>query len=285
MDPIRSLTYTAFYDNARWWTKYGDRLLGGYSANPLRAYVFPLYSPAGMLVLQEAPPDHPHHQGLWVGLEVNGYDLWNAGSHGRPGHRQQSIPTLQQLQPVLSADGVRFAHDVRWLTVDGDELLHEARTVAFCAGETATVVTWQSTFSHPTQMVRLGQTKEAGIGLRVPPHWEAVHGGRIRNAWGDTGEAGTFDKQSPWINVEGRAVGEGVAGLVFAPLPGSEPCPWFTRGYGVQVYNPARRRAVELAPGHALTWSAQLIAYDGHCTVEELNLMVASPGGLCAPTR
>lgn len=269
------MTYTAFYDNARWWAKTGDRLLGGYSANELRAYVFPLYSPAGMLVLQEAPPDHPHHQGLWVGLEVNGHDLWNAGSHGRPRHRQETLPALRQLQPVIEADGVYFAHEVRWVTADGDDLLHEARTVVFRAGEMATVVTWESTFSHPTQVVCLGQTKEAGIGLRVPPHWEAVHGGQVRNARGDTGEAGTFDTQSPWINIEGRAVGEGMAGLVFAPLPESEPCPWFTRGYGVQVYNPARHRAIELAPGQALTWSAQLIAYDGHRSVEELKRIMA----------
>ncbi|HXF63415.1 MAG TPA: DUF6807 family protein [Caldilineaceae bacterium] len=273
------MSYTTFYYNARWWVRWGDRLLGGYSANGLRSYVFPLYSPAGMLVLQEAPPDHPHHQGVWVGLEINGYDLWNAGSRRLPGHRQEAAPALPQLQPDIGADGVRFAHEVHWRTEGGDELLRERRTVVFRAGGApgamVTVVEWASTFYHPTQAVHLGQTKEAGVGLRVPPHWETVHGGRIRNAWGDTGEAGAFDKLSPWLNIEGRAAGDAVAGLLFAPLPKSEPCPWFTRDYGVHVYNPARHRAIELAPNEPLTWAVQVIAYDGRRSVDELERLVA----------
>lgn len=273
------MSYTTFYYNARWWVRWGDRLLGGYSANGLRSYVFPLYSPAGILVLQESPPDHPHHQGVWVGLEINGHDLWNAGSRGLPGHRQEAAPALPQLQPDIGADGVRFAHEVHWRTEDGGELLRERRTVRFWAGETYTAVEWASTFYRPTEGVHLGQTKEAGIGLRVPPHWETVHGGQIRNAWGDTGEAGAFNKPSPWINIEGRAAGNEVAGLLFAPLPESEPCSWFTRDYGVHVYNPARHRAIELVPSQSLTWTVQVIAYDGHRSLNDLEQIVAQARG------
>jgi hypothetical protein len=268
------MSYTTFHYNARWWIKYGDRLLGGYSANDLRTYVFPIYTPAGTLVVQEAPPDHPHHQGLWIGLEVNGHDIWNAGSRGLPRCRQEAVPALASLKPETSTDGARFAHQVNWLTADGNVLLYETRTVSLRASQSLTIVEWTSTFSHPTQTVCLGQTKESGIGLRVPPHWETVHGGQIRNAWGDSGEAGVFDTDSPWINIEGRATGDGVAGLLFAPAPGSESCPWFTRDYGVHVYNPARHRSIDLEPNQQLTWAVQLIAYDGHRTVEELNHIV-----------
>lgn len=257
------MTYTTFFYNAHWWVQCDGRLLGGYSANTLRSYVFPLYTPQGALVLQECPPDHPHHQGIFVGLEVDGHDLWAAGSEGRARHRQEIVPALGELRPVVTTDGVLFTHATRWVSVDGVELLHEQRQVHFRQTARATEVSWRSQFAPPTPTAsaHLGQTKESGIGLRVPPHWETIFGGRIRNAVGDEGEAACFDRMSPWLNIEGPSGQGGVAGVIFAPQ--NDPCPWFTRDYGLHVYNPARQRAFVLAPGEALVWAARVLAYDG----------------------
>lgn len=269
------MSYSIRYYNARWWVCDGPRLLGGYAANELRSYVFPLYTPQGVLVLQEAPPDHPHHQGVWAGLEIDGHDVWNAGSRGLPRHRQTIVPNIDALQPVVSASGVAFVHQVQWQTEAGDLLLVEERIVCFRAHPTCTQVQWSSSFSHPTKSVDLGQTKESGIGVRVPPHWETAFGGQIRNALGDVGEAACFDKKSPWLNIEGRAVGDTSAGLVFLPASQEENWPWFTRDYGCHVYNPARHAAIHLAPAQSLTWSAQVLAYDGHRSVSEVDELVA----------
>lgn len=267
------MSYSVRYYNSRWWVSDGARLLGGYCTNDLRSYLFPLYTPQGLLVLQEAPADHPHHQGLWTGLEVDGYDIWNAGSFNKPRHRQVPVPALNVMQPLVTADGVEFAHQVQWQTVDGELLLYEDRSVILRAQNETTQVLWTSRFRHPTKTTRLGQTKESGIGLRVPPHWESSFGGEIRNASGDVGEAAVFDKESPWLNIEGKALGDSVAGLVF--LPTSAGCPWFTRDYGCHVYNPARQAAIDLAPAESLTWSAALLAYDGHRTIEQIDQLVA----------
>ena len=78
---------TEFYNN-RWWVMDGERIMGAYSTGYLRLYVFPLYTPAGTLVLQESPADHPHHQGICFGLNVNGHDMWNHDSFGAENHRQ-----------------------------------------------------------------------------------------------------------------------------------------------------------------------------------------------------
>jgi hypothetical protein len=266
------MSYSVRYYNARWWVNAGPRLLGGYCANDLRSYLFPLYTPQGLLVVQEAPVDHPHHQGLWAGLEVDGYDLWNAGSFNLPRHRQIPIPALNAIQPLVTADGVEFDHQVQWQTAEGELLLYEDRNVTLRAHAEATQVLWRSRFSHPAKSTRLGQTKESGIGLRVPPHWESSFGGQIRNASGDVGEAAVFDKESPWLNIEGQALGDAVAGLVF--LPTSTGCPWFTRDYGCHVYNPARQAAIHLTPGEVLTWSVTLLAYDGHRTIEQIDQLV-----------
>lgn len=268
------MSYEVIKYNARLWIKHQGRLLGGYNTNELRSYVFPLYTPQGVLVLQEAPPDHPHHQGVLVGLEVDGYDLWNAGSRHLPRHRQEILTPLAEIAAELSEAGVQISHGVRWMTVDGQELLLEQRRVTFSAHEQFTRIHWRSTFSQPSKMTHLGQTKESGIGVRVPPHWETPFGGQIRNANGALGEQGCFDQMSPWLNVEGSAGENAVAGVVI--VPETEPCPWFTRDYGLHLYNPARHHPIDLAAGEAVTWAIQVLAYDGRRTVEEINAMVTS---------
>lgn len=270
------MTYTLTTYNSRRWIQADDRLLAAYNTNNLRAYLFPLYTPAGMLVLQEAPPDHPHHQGLWCGLEIDGHDLWNAGSFGKPPHQQTSAQSLTEIDATITDSGVTLAHTLHWSTVDGRSLLYEARTIQVTAHADFTLVHWHSTFSHPDKPTTLGQTKEAGIAIRVPPHWETAFGGVIRNAHGAIGEAATFDQPSPWVNVEGTVVGDTRAGIVLATGSGSEACPWFTRDYGIQVYNPARHHAFRLGAEEQLTWAVNVLAYDGTRSVEEINGWVTS---------
>ena len=265
------MSWDTFHYNHRWWITCGGRLIGGYSANRLRPYVFPFYTPGGMLVLQEAPPDHPHHQGICAGLEIDGRDMWNAGSGDKPPHRQEMDPTAAELQPVKDAAGVRFEHQVRWTTVGGEVLLLERRSVAFSSRSELNLVTWHSTFDAAGEAATLGQTKEAGIGVRVPPHWETRLGGEIRNAEGGRGEPGCFDRRSPWLSVEGGAAGAGRAGIVLRPLSSSEACPWFTRDYGLHLYNPLRHHPVRLAAVDSLSWAMEIAAYDGARTTEDLN--------------
>jgi hypothetical protein len=76
---------------------------------------------------------------------------------------------------------------------------------------------------------------------------------------------------SAWLNVEGAA-GSALAGVVLVPT--TALFPWFTRDYGVHVYNPARHGAFELAPGETLTWSMRVLAYDGARSVAEVDGLV-----------
>ncbi|MCA9542617.1 MAG: PmoA family protein, partial [Myxococcales bacterium] len=127
------MSYEIVHDNARLWVTRDGALLGGYAANKLRAYAFPFFSPNGALVLQEAPPDHPHHQGIWAGLDVDGHDLWNAGSFDVPRNRQELVVPLREIETACSETGARLTHEVRWVSVDGADLLRERREVVFRA--------------------------------------------------------------------------------------------------------------------------------------------------------
>lgn len=271
---MNGAAYQTLAYNSRLWVRRGERLLGAYSANSLRSYVFPLYTPGGTLVLQEAPPDHLHHQGLFVGLSVDGYDLWNAGSGTVPRHRQIAVPQLCELTPVVSSDGVTIKHSVSWTTVTGDTLVPEQRTIVIGERQGCTCVTWRSVFGPAPCRIELNQTKEAGIGMRVPPHWETVFGGKIRNAHGAEGETGCFDRDAAWLNVEGHASGTAVAGVVFAPAAGTQRCPWFTRDYGLHVYNPLRHHPVSLATGASYSLSVCLVAYDGARNAQDIHRLI-----------
>ncbi|MFZ1754662.1 MAG: DUF6807 family protein [Caldilineaceae bacterium] len=264
---------TRFYNN-RWWVLTDDQLVSGYNAVELRSYVFPLYTPAGVLVIQEAPPDHPHHQGIWAGLEIDGHDLWNAGSFGKPRHRQTNRAPLVELLPAVEGNGVTFVHEVAWETADGTPLLHEWRAVRFSTRDNCTRVDWYAEFSAPDRPVSLGQTKEAGLALRVPPHWETPFGGVIRNDLGGVGEAACFDQHSLWLNIEGSAGNGKTAGVVL--LPRTEPWPWFTRDYGCHVYNPLRHQSVELQPGRSFALALTVLAYDGSRSAEDIDGLVAA---------
>ena len=270
------MSYEIINYNARRWIKQGDRLLAGYNCNDLRAYLFPLYTPNGGLVLQEAPPDHRHHQGLWAGLEIDGHDLWNAGSFGKLRHQQCSVQPLNEINTAIDARGCLLTHDLSWSTAAAEVLLYERRIVRVSSEPDFTLVQWYSTFSHPDKTTTLGQTKESGIAIRIPPHWETAFGGTIRNAQGEFGETNTFDRPSPWVNVEGSVVGAVKAGVVLAISADSELCTWFTRDYGIHVYNPARHRVITLIPGDTLTWSIKLLAYDGAQSIEQINGWVDS---------
>ena len=56
--------------NVRW----RGRDLTALSQGAFRAYLFPVYTPAGFAVTSESPLDHPHHNSLWIGADhVNCY--------------------------------------------------------------------------------------------------------------------------------------------------------------------------------------------------------------------
>ena len=63
----------------------GARFVAAYTLGSFRPYVYPLLTPSGLPVTEECPPDHPHHQSVWLAQdEVNGHNLWvNSPQAGR----------------------------------------------------------------------------------------------------------------------------------------------------------------------------------------------------------
>lgn len=254
---------------SRHWVYLNEQARGAYTVGYCRSHVWPLYSPGGVCVIQEYPPDHVHHQGLMVGQDlINGHNFWAAGHPHHPSTRQ--VP--EGLTKALEGDRVIMRQTNAWTGANGEQVMQEERTITFRPIPTETLVDIVSTRIAAFGPIHFGQTKEAGIGMRYSPELESVLGGRIESSAGGVGEAQTFDRDADWIAVSGTISGR-EAGIAIMPYPDGERCPWFTRDYGITLYNPSRHRDLHLAQGERSVLSVRFVAFDGRTDAARLHTL------------
>lgn len=260
------------HSHGRHWVYADGRPIGAYTVGFHRSHVFPLYSPNGVCVIQEYPPDHVHHQGLMIGQdEVNGHNFWAAGHPNHASTRQLS----ESLSVEVEGDAAVARQTNVWTGIGGEQAFREERAVTFRSIGTEHVVDIVTTRIAAFGPIQFGKTKEAGIGMRYNPELEGDLNGRIDSSTGGVGEAETFDRDADWIAVSGT-IGGHDAGIAILPFPDGERCPWFTRDYGITLYNPSRHRVIELAEGEQQTLAARFIAFDGKASPTRLNTLYAA---------
>lgn len=250
-------------NNGRLLVRQHDQLVAGYTVGPWRSYLYPVLTPRGLPLTEESPVDHPHHNSLWLGQdELNGHNLWLT----RPGCGRVAVIALRH---EVDGPTAVFVERNEWRTASGEALLTEQRTTRITpasAGEACHIIEIESV-RRPAgdQPVVLGQTKEAGLGLRVLQQLDGEAGGTIEDATGRRGEAATFDQDADWVAYWGTMAGARV-GIALLSHPANPRHPWFTRDYGIVVWNHVRHGAVTLAPGDELRLRFQALAFDGDPT-------------------
>ncbi len=247
-------------NNGRLLVRQHDQLVAGYTVGPWRSYLYPVLTPRGLPLTEESPVDHPHHNSLWLGQdELNGHNLWLT----RPGCGRVAVTDLQHR---VDGPAAVFVERNEWRAASGEPLLIEQRTTRITpagAGEACHAIEIESV-RRPAggQPVVLGQTKEAGLGLRVLQQLDGEDGGTIEDALGRRGEAATFDQDADWVAYWGTMAGARV-GIALLPHPANPRHLWFTRDYGIVVWNHVRHGAVTLAPGDEVRLRFQILAFDG----------------------
>ena len=258
----------SFDRRARLWVKHEDSLVGAVNIGDLRAYVFPLYTPLGRLVIQESPIDHPHHQGLTVGANLNGWDMWNAGSFGIPRSRQ--IPVEGQCHSETDSNGARFFLVLDWTSESGEKLAREERSITFSSLQYGNIVDVRTRLIACYGDIQFKQTKEAGLSMRVPPEWETPNGGILMDSSGRTGEHNIFDRIADWIDVSGEGPQGVFAGIVLMPHKDCPRVPWMVRDYGLHLYNPWRHSRISVHSSSTYQLGVRYIAHDERASVEEI---------------
>ena len=108
--------------NVRWRGKN----LTALSQGAFRAYLFPVYTPAGFALTSESPLDHPHHNSLWIGADhVNCYLPFASGAHEEANYNFYVNDIFQGRAPgrilsvdveaaEIAADHLRLTQTLHW---------------------------------------------------------------------------------------------------------------------------------------------------------------------------
>ena len=226
-----------------------------------RPYVYPVFTPAGHAVTQATSADHIHHLSIWLGHhDVNGANFWAPETY-------EIAPSpklmVRATETTITEAHVRFTQRIEWWNSQRNPVLFETRITTIAARPDGNIVDVDCTLAAGSVEVAMGQTKEAGLGVRVADQIDVLDGGRITNADGGVNEAETFDKVSAWVDYSGPVTRDALAGIAIFPRDNAARVPWFTRDYGPVMINPWRQEAMRLAPGETFSLAARFVAHDG----------------------
>jgi hypothetical protein len=260
------------------------RWLGGVGANYYRSWVYPLYTPRGLTVLQEFPYDHPFHNGLWVAqgpIQFRGHfgsetvHFWPMPPQRRPGEslfthmgriETVGLPTIEPHEC-----GVRFTLQAVWRTGSGVPVLDETRQVDLYAVEDATVCDVTTVQQAKYGALEYEATKFGAICVRVDPRLTPVVGAEVIADGGRRGKAAVALQQANrYVAYESKTneskSSEGF-GILLA-VPGQRPHEWFIRDYGLAAYNPVFEQPRTVAQEDEFRVDLRVVAYDGALTDE-----------------
>ena len=228
-----------------------------------RPYIHPVITPGGHGVTEIAPADHLHHLGIWFAHEdIDGVNFWAPES-------RWTMPIPRMLvtatEVEIDDDGVTFRQQVDWRDGDDDLCMQDSRVIVIGERPGHTMVDVTVTVRAGEDPIRMGQTKEAGLAVRVADQIDVLDGGRITNSNGQVNEAETFDQVADWVDYSGPISRTETAGIAIFPHPGSDGIPWFTRDYGPLYVSPWRHQEITLRPEESRTVGARFAAHDGSC--------------------
>lgn len=196
----------------------------------------------------DEPRDHPHHRSLWIGYEgINEHDFW----HQPEAERTRPFAFGEQVHRAFSqlkveGDEVVLAAEVDWLDAQGKRVLQEVRTLRFGCGDDRRWIDWQSELKATDGPVRIGDSKEGLVSIRVPASMavDAQQGGRIVTSRGLT-DGAMWGQPAEWVDYQGPVGGEKL-GIAMLAHPDSfhSPPRWHTRTYGLMGANPFAETAL-----------------------------------------
>ena|SRR5579871_1130939 len=195
-----------------------------------KPYLYPLRAANGLSLLAEAPTDHRHHHGIWVGHgRVDDNDFWlERHNSGKIVHRK--------FEGITSGEIGRFTASSEWVAPDGSIPLNDTRTFTFYDDppESRRFDLELTLRAAGAATVTLFPTNEAGLPhIRVAEGLTVRTGGTLTNAEGKKNERETYRQRSPWMDCSGK-LGRLNCGIAVFDHPQNPdfPTPWFTRDYG-----------------------------------------------------
>ncbi|MEM7132121.1 MAG: DUF6807 family protein [Chloroflexota bacterium] len=252
--------------------------LGGFGANYYRPWVFPLYTPNGLTVLQEFPYDHPFHTAMWVAQGPICHNGNESHFWPSPPMRIADEPLFENMgrmdvgDPEIIAleQGIRFRLNSIWRDKNGEAVLDEERTVELLSSNEGTVCNMWSKKTASYGALEYRQSKFGSVGVRVEPRLLPELGGVVLASDGRRGTAEVaIDQECTYVAYENSLPSGERFGLLMTILDreteqaGIKTGPWFVRDYGLAAYNATRHESIYSNMGESWTIGLRVAAYDG----------------------
>ena len=260
-------------------------MLAEYCPNPspFKPYLKRLFTPGGVQILRDSPPDHKHHHALMFAVGVNGVNFWEelaaAGKQSpRDGHRERS-------RVLLGGAWSGYSQDIDWIDANGKKILVEKRTVGIVAphgSKPATVVTWTSELSPADGLasVTLGGNHYYGLGMRFVASMDGhppAGRGRFFNSSGRPGEVVRGSERlvpAKWCAYTAKAEGKPVTVALFDhPSNQRHPNEFFTMGQPFAYLSATLnlwKKPLILKAGESLKLKYAVALWDGEATPERI---------------
>ena len=149
----------------------GGRTVARYmpAANPMKPYIKELFTPSGIQLLLDSPPDHVHHHGLMFAVGAGETEYY--GEHPGAGSRVTRFGREAPRPKATKAAPGSVEQTIDWIEPDGRRQLIERRSVRIHSCETGgpNVLTWvtQLKAAEGRGPVDLWGRFYFGLGLRL----------------------------------------------------------------------------------------------------------------------
>ncbi len=205
-----------------------------------KPFLFPLRTASGVSVVRGWPvepapgdsDDHPHQRGLWWahGL-TNGVDFWtNREGTGR--YELKAAPRVDSKTATIRVD-------LDMVSPRKEVLGSLVEEYSFAAdGSNRVVDVTVRILADRGAPVKLGDTREGVMGVRVCEELNESRGATLLNSEGGVGEKAIWGKRARWVDYSGTVQGSAVGVAMFDhPSNPKFPTFWMARGYGLLAAN------------------------------------------------
>ncbi len=254
-----------------------------------RAYVYPLFTPAGYAVTSEHPADHPHHNSFWIaadhvycrmpvthghGFEEYTYNLYlnetfqgrAAGSIFETAHKGAARGDGYEITQTLDWRG-----PVEWAAPQGRLAARETRIMRIATEAKMHIIDVESRLEAVNWDFTLGPTRHAYFNMRIADSMIVALGGRVQDDRGRTGGDAVSGSETKWIDYSGPVGGGHVAGVSVFPDPRDhEDIWWFVADWGVITVGPFRGKQWLVRKGEHLKARYRILVHDGDAQANDI---------------
>ena len=258
-----------------------DKIILALSQGVSRAYVYPVFTPAGMPVTAEAPIDHAHHQSITIGTDrLDVYSTESTDDSPEANYNFYMDEVYQGRAPgriisksvdytEVAEDHLRLVQTLHWqgppdwANAAGLTLAEETRTIDVYPGDIANVIDIRSRLRPAEGDIRVGGTVHGYFVVRMADGLRPVDGGTLIDSAGRTGAAEIRGQLADWVDCSGKAAHGQNAGVAVFPYPTPSSIPWHLSDWGFIMVNPFQVEARRVNRGDEAEAAMRVLAHDG----------------------